>query len=104
MLLKRANTGYQDGNYSLIAGHLEGGETAEQCIVREAKEEAGLKVEAAGLEVVQVMHRYRPEREYIDIYLKTDNWEGEPTNMEPDKCDDLKWFRLKACRIISFPK
>ena len=95
LLLKRANTGYQDGNYGFVAGHLEGSETSKQCIIREAKEEAGLKLKLADLEVIHIMHRYRTEREYIDIYLKTDDWEGEPVNMEPDKCDELRWFSLK---------
>lgn len=94
LLLRRANTGYQDGNYSLIAGHLDGAETAKQCIIREAKEEADIKLRPADLEVVHVMHRFRPEREYIDIYLKTNAWEGEVANKEPEKCDELKWFSL----------
>jgi 8-oxo-dGTP diphosphatase len=94
LLLRRANTGYQDGNYGLVAGHLDGGETAKQCIIREALEEAGIKLKPADLEVVHVMHRYRSEREYIDIYLKSHVWGGDITNMEPDKCHELKWFPL----------
>lgn len=91
---KRANTGYMDGGFSLVSGHLDGAETAKQGIIREAHEEAGIVMEEKDLNVVHVMHRYRPEREYIDIYLKAENWEGEVSNMEPDKCSDLKWFSL----------
>ncbi len=94
LLLRRANTGYQDGDYSLVAGHLDGAETAKQSIIREAKEEAGIILRPADLNVVHVMHRYRAEREYIDIYLKTNKWEGEIINKEPKKCDKLKWFPL----------
>ncbi len=94
LLLRRFNTGYQDGNYSLIAGHLDGGETAKQCIIREAGEEAGVKVSPEDLEVAHVMHRLSPDREYFDIYLRTEKWTGEITNMEPEKCDELKWFNM----------
>ncbi|MCK5027559.1 MAG: NUDIX domain-containing protein [Candidatus Pacebacteria bacterium] len=94
LFLKRANTGYQDGNYSLIAGHLDGGETAKESIVREAKEEAGIVLDPADLEVVHVMHRWNPDREYIDVYIKAENWKGEIVNKEPEKCDELTWFSL----------
>jgi 8-oxo-dGTP diphosphatase len=104
LLLRRANTGYQDGNYSLVAGHLDGAETAKQCIIREAKEEANLKLRPADLEVVHVMHEYRTDKEYIDIYLKTKTWEGDITNMEPDKCDELKWYSLENLPNNIIPK
>lgn len=94
LLHKRANSGYQDGNWGLVSGHLEGAETARHCVAREAKEEAGIEVEPDGLEVVHVMHRYRPEREYIDIYAMTDQRRGEVRNCEPNKCGGLEWFDL----------
>lgn len=91
LLLRRFNTGYQDGYYSLVAGHLDGGETTKQCIIREASEEAGITIIPEDLEVVHVMHRLSLDREYFDIYLRATKWTGDITNMEQDKCDDLRW-------------
>ncbi|MBI3158227.1 MAG: NUDIX domain-containing protein [Chloroflexi bacterium] len=93
LLLRRFNTGYEDGKYSVPAGHLEGGEPVLAAAAREAREEVGVQLDAAGLEVVGVMHR-RSEDERIDFFVLADDWEGEPTNAEPDKCDDLRWFPL----------
>ena len=43
-LTKRINTGYKDGEWSLVGGHLEGRETARQAAVR-AKNKVLHKVE-----------------------------------------------------------
>jgi len=93
LLSQRVNTGHQDGNYSLVAGHLESGETAQQAIVREAFEEASLVIKEADLKVVLVQHT-KTESEYFEIFLTTDSWQGEPQNKEPEKCGDLAWFKL----------
>jgi len=89
---KRKNSGYMDGYYSLVAGHLDGAETAKQAIVREASEETGIVLRQEDLQVAHVSHRFNPHSEYIDIYLTASKWEGEITNMEPHKCDGLDWF------------
>ncbi len=89
---KRKNSGYYDGCYSLVAGHLDGAETAKQAIIREAQEEAGIIVAPNDLKVAHVSHRFNPNREYIDIYLTASKWEGEIKNIEPHKCDGLDWF------------
>ena len=94
LLSRRYQTGYQDGNYSLVSGHFDGGETAKECIIREAREEAGLELKPEDLEIVHVMHRLSSDREYFDVYLRAKKWTGKIINQEPDKCDDLKWFEL----------
>ncbi len=92
LLAKRQNTGFEDGNYYFISGHLNGGETVKEAIIREAKEEAGIKIKAGDLEVVHIINRKSGEDEYLDIFLTTYDWTGEPTNCEPEKCSGIKWF------------
>ena len=95
LLSRRFNTGYADGQYSVVAGHLNGGETVIAAAIREAKEEAGVTIRSQHLEVVGVMHR-KSNDERVDFFLATTVWSGEPSNREPDKCDELAWFPVTA--------
>jgi 8-oxo-dGTP pyrophosphatase MutT (NUDIX family) len=106
LLLRRVNTGYQDGKYSLIAGHVEQGETFTDCIIREAAEEAGIILKAENLQVGHVMHRDSGERESnerMDIFFVSTEWSGDVQNMEPHKCDDLAWFSLASMPTNAIP-
>src|SRR3990167_3802399 len=91
LLLRRFNTGFEDGNYSLPAGHLNGGEKATDAMVREAKEETGISVSAGDLKIVHVMHRIGAD-ERVNFFFSATRWTGEPAIQEFDKCDDLQWF------------
>ena len=62
-------------------------------MTREAREEAGIVIKNSDLKFVHVMQQYG-DAEYFDFYFTTDVWEGEPTNCEPEKCDDMSWFSL----------
>lgn len=93
LLLRRYNTGFADGQYGLVAGHLDGGEWVKDAMIREAQEEAGIRLCADDLSVVGVMHR-AVKSERIDFFLTADTWQGEIENCEPDKCDDLRWFPI----------
>ena len=94
LLLRRFNTGYEDGKYSVIAGHLDGSETFTHAMIREAKEEANIDVKHEDIEVVHVMHRKLPDHERVNFFIQAKKWSGQPKIMEPDKCDDLSWFEL----------
>lgn len=98
LLLQRANTGYQDGKYSLVSGHLDGNELATVGLAREALEEAGVTVDPRDLRLVHTVHRLSrgtPNQERIDLYFEATTWHGEVTNVEPHKCSDLRWFDIK---------
>lgn len=93
LLLRRKNTGYEDGNYGLVSGHLEENESLTHGAVREAKEESGVDINPKDLEVRTVMHRKQND-ERVDFFFEVKKWSGEIINTEPDKCDDLRWFQL----------
>lgn len=93
LLLRRFNTGYEDGNYSVIAGHLNGVETVLSAMCREAHEEAGIRLDLESTRVVGVMHRLSND-ERIDFFLAAEHWDGEVRNREPEKCDELRWVPM----------
>lgn len=95
LLLRRFNTGWGDGNYSVPAGHVDAGETVTEAAIREAREEIGVSLRPQDVRVVHVMNR-KSDDERIDFFLRVENWGGEIVNQEPDKCDDLRWFPLTS--------
>jgi len=102
LLLRRYNTGYADGQYSVVAGHLDGNEEVKTAMIREAREEAGIEIVPSQLQVVGVMHR-KSNDERIDFFLVAETWTGEVVNREPHKCDELVWYPLDALPHNTIP-
>ncbi len=94
LLMRRKDTGFADGFYSMPAGKLEPKESVENAIIREVKEEINIDIKNETLKTIQVMNRNGIDRERIDYFFTVDRWNGEIKNNEPNKCDDLKWFDL----------
>lgn len=92
-MLLRQNTGYYDGYWGLVAGHVEEGESATDAMVREAFEEANIDVHPDNLKPVHILHR-RSDRANIDIFFECDEWQGTVLNKEPDKCGGLEFYSL----------
>jgi len=94
LLSRRFQTGYEDGNYSMVAGHADGNETMREAIARESKEEASITIDPLKMEHILTMHRWCGDHERIGFYFTVDKWDGEIKNAEPEKCDDISWFPL----------
>jgi 8-oxo-dGTP diphosphatase len=102
LLSRRYHTGYEDGNYSVPAGHLEAGEPVTACARREVREEIGVQLEAKNLRAAHVMHR-KSDQERIDFFFVVEDWSGDPVNCEPDKCDEVAWYPLDALPANTIP-
>jgi 8-oxo-dGTP diphosphatase len=95
LLLGKRKGSHGEGEYALPGGHLELGETFEECALRELKEEAGLdiKVKKPKFLCVTNLQRYHPKH-YVDIGMLA-QWEsGEAEVTEPDKINSWQWYSL----------
>lgn len=85
------------GCWSFAGGHLEFGETWEECAAREVMEETGMQLKNA--HYVAATNDYMPEdgKHYITIYIQgTVAADEEPRNCEPDRCDGWHWMAWDA--------
>lgn len=89
------------GLYLLPCGKLEEGESYEEAIVREVKEEVNLNVKIEDLRFIsralRTYDRVEGELTFDEaLYIvKYNEAMGEPVNMEPEKHPEMKWVNYK---------
>lgn len=93
-LMRRAGTGFKDGQWSVPAGRIDTGESARQAIVREAKEEVNAEVDIKNISTPLVMHHKDERGERLYFFFVCAKWSGELKNLETDKCDNVEWFQI----------
>jgi 8-oxo-dGTP pyrophosphatase MutT (NUDIX family) len=69
---------------------------------REALEEAGIIIKPRDIKFVHLMHR-KSDNLRVDLFFEVSKWQGEVTNKEPNKCDDLSWFSINDLPINTIP-
>lgn len=90
LLMRRAGSGYADGQLELPAGHVDLGETPTDCAVREIVEELGVHLDPSHLEPSGTMFRCSLEPR-VDIFFTASSWSGTPEIRERHKCTELVW-------------
>ena len=93
LLMKRKNTGFNDGEYELPGGHLEANEDLFDAMIREAKEELLLDIDRKSLKIATIMHHYTSNR--LNVIFKLDGKNLNPQIGEPNKCESLNWFNIQ---------
>jgi 8-oxo-dGTP diphosphatase len=91
----------EKGRIDLPGGFLEAGEHPVDGLVREAKEELGVKVEVVGDPVLLATHTYGPDGEYVlTIGFKVRIVEGEPR--ATDDVAEIKWVSAAELDSLDF--
>ena len=92
--LRRTNSSWKNGYYSLPAGRVEQKETFVQGAIREAYEESGVTVKAEDLRLYSVINRCDEGKypDWVDLFFEATKWEGEAHVHEKDKFDHAVWL------------
>lgn len=80
------------GTWALPGGHLEFGETVEQCAIRETLEETGLAIHITGFGPYTNDVMLEEGKHYVTCFVLAEFDRGEPEIREPDKCEGWSWF------------
>ncbi len=91
LLGKRKNI-FGTGDWGLPGGHLEYGEKLIDGARREVEEELGVQVD--DLELVGIIDDPRDDAHYIHVSFKATEYSGEIQLVEPEKCEEWKFFDL----------
>jgi len=104
LLALRENTGYADGQWNLPSGKVEADEDLAAAMVREAREEVGLRLTPDQLRLANVVHHRNPgEEARLGFFFAVEGPAGEPRNAEPHKCGGLDWFPLSELPANTVP-
>ena len=91
LCLRKGN--HAEGTWGFPGGHLELGETPEDCARREAMEEAGLTLENVRRYAFTNDFFEESGKHYITIFMKAEMEKGQtPEVKEPHKCERWAWF------------
>jgi len=96
ILLGKRKNAHGEGAWCYPGGHLEYGESWEECACREAMEEAGIEIKNIRFGTATNDIFENEQKHYITICMVADYDSGETKIMEPDSCVEFDWFEWDA--------
>jgi len=97
-LLRRFQTGWRDGWWTVPAGHVDANESPKEAAIRELKEEAGITATLDDL-TEPLIYFYPADdlmHERVSLFFEVRSYQGTPKNIETNKADRGEWFDVQA--------
>jgi len=91
LLLRRENV-HGAGSWAVPGGHLEFGESPEECAIRETKEETGIDVSNVRFRAITNDVFAAAGKHYITIFMEGTYLSGEPAVNAPEELSEVGWF------------
>ncbi len=98
LIAQRKAESYLGGYWEFPGGKREAGETIEECLIREVREELGVTISPHSL-LKQVRHTY-PEKDLLLDFWFCDWVSGEPARVD---CQDFRWITPEKLSDFKFP-
>jgi 8-oxo-dGTP diphosphatase len=98
LITQRAKHAHQGGLWEFPGGKLEAGETPQQALVRELREEVGIEVKTAQ-PLIKVRHDYGDRRVLLDVW-SVNEFDGEAWGCEGQA---LQWIAPQQLSDFAFP-
>ncbi len=96
---RRPDKGLLGGLWEFPGGKIEPGETVEDCIKREIKEEIDIEIEV-GENLVNLEHIYTDFKVTLCVHICR-YLRGEP---KPIECEEIRWVTLEEIDNFTFPE
>jgi 8-oxo-dGTP diphosphatase len=95
LLIKRKNV-HGAGSWSTPGGHLEYGESPEECAIREVREETGVNIGDVKFRAITNDLFEASDKHYITIWMEGRYLSGEPVVNATPEASDVGWFSWDA--------
>lgn len=100
LIARRPDHLHQGGLLEFPGGKVEDGESVQQALVREIREETGLRITPGSLQrVIEVRHDYGDKRVFLDVW-ETSSVEGDPEGLEGQ---EIRWLDPGELSDADFP-
>ena len=92
VLLTKRKGAHGSGEWAFPGGHLEFGESIEDCAKRECREEAGIEIK--NIKFIRVSNMRKYGKHYLDLGIMAEWKKGKPKVMEPERAEEWGWYYI----------